>query len=364
MTGNFGEITDRFRDNGRDDPETYEVRADALRLTNKLADALVLYQRNLDYRSERIKQEPSRTDDRVSAARSHLFLGDYERGYQVLLAGFEQKAASTAEFARSISAVLRCRFRFSGDEAPDQREIQMDLLIRGITYDPTNELVLKRLLDAGLASESQRQFVDQTLSNAIDRLTQVSQQADDIEVERRNSMLWYARASLAWETKDRETAVQYLRKAYAADSQNALAANNLAYALADTDPTALDEAIKLSEQAMKLDASKPTYADTLATLLLKARQPARAVTLWERLLAEVIASDMFMNHWPKPINNWATKKALDASQQWPSKPVESFQSNANRTGKISSVSIGSPLRLAGCAFQVRIVRNASSSRIA
>jgi uncharacterized protein HemY len=63
-----------------------------------------------------------------------------------------------------------------------------------------------------------------------------------------------------------------------------MAKNNLAWLLAERDPTQLERAIKLSEEAVAALPNMPSYRDTLGTLLLMNGDTNRAITELERAL--------------------------------------------------------------------------------
>jgi len=63
-----------------------------------------------------------------------------------------------------------------------------------------------------------------------------------------------------------------------------LAKNNLAWLLAERDPTQLERAIKLSEEAVAALPNMPSYRDTLGTLLLMNGDTNRAITELESAL--------------------------------------------------------------------------------
>jgi predicted Zn-dependent protease len=81
-----------------------------------------------------------------------------------------------------------------------------------------------------------------------------------------------------------DDAQRLLEKTLELDSKAHMAKNNLAWLLAERDPTQLERAIKLSQEAVDAVPTVPNYRDTLGTLLLMNGDTDRAITELERAL--------------------------------------------------------------------------------
>lgn len=81
-----------------------------------------------------------------------------------------------------------------------------------------------------------------------------------------------------------DDAKRLLERTLELDSNVHMAKNNLACLLSEQDPTQLDRAIRLSEEAVAALPNMPNYRDTLGTLLLTKGEMNRAITELERAL--------------------------------------------------------------------------------
>ncbi len=81
-----------------------------------------------------------------------------------------------------------------------------------------------------------------------------------------------------------DDANRLLERTLELDSNVHMAKNNLACLLSEQDPTQLDRAIRLSEEAVAALPNMPNYRDTLGTLLLTKGEMNRAITELERAL--------------------------------------------------------------------------------
>lgn len=81
-----------------------------------------------------------------------------------------------------------------------------------------------------------------------------------------------------------DDAQRLLERTLELDSNVHMAKNNLAWLLAERDPTQLERAIKLSEEAVAALPNMPSYRETLGTLLFMKGDMNRAITELERAL--------------------------------------------------------------------------------
>ena len=179
----------------------------------------------------------------------------------------------TDAISRGLSELYRYRFLQSMTTPDMIMDVNVQLLDRAYSYDPTNPKIGEEI--AKLIRFSGPQVSEEL----FDKLRDLVNRGTATGITHR----WLAEAYLV--QRQLQLALPHLKQVVTKLPLDHQSLNNLAYVTSALDPEKNDEAIKLCERAIQIAAGAKTpngdYFDTYGTLLMKGNNVERAITAYE-----------------------------------------------------------------------------------
>ncbi|MEC8554936.1 MAG: tetratricopeptide repeat protein [Planctomycetota bacterium] len=179
----------------------------------------------------------------------------------------------TDAISRGLSELYRYRFLQSMTTPDMIMDVNIQLLDRAYSYDPTNPKIGEEI--AKLIRFSGPQVSDEM----FDKLRDLVNRGTATGITHR----WLAEAYLV--QRQLQLALPHLKQVVTKLPLDHQSLNNLAYVTSALDPEKNDEAIKLCERAIQIAVGAKTpngdYFDTYGTLLMKGNDVERAITAYE-----------------------------------------------------------------------------------
>ncbi|MBC8869147.1 MAG: tetratricopeptide repeat protein [Planctomycetes bacterium] len=204
-----------------------------------------------DYFRRQVESNPDDIESRIHWARLHGFMEQFDRTVEILIEGAVRKPAP--EDMNRLRMELGHAFlgwaKHVERTQPDEVALRLDLLQKALKCTPDHPQVLEQLAALVRDDSAEARAAYYALSTAL---------ADGTATPMVHLMLGIA----AYKRDKYDLEKQHLRLALAADPQLVIAANNLAWRLANSDPPQLDEALELIEQTVKHDPNRPEVRAT------------------------------------------------------------------------------------------------------
>jgi tetratricopeptide (TPR) repeat protein len=191
---------------------------------------------------------------RLTWADATAFLEDYPGAVAILQEGLAATRAAIyrAALARVYLAWHDSRQR-AGKSSPGE---QLELLSKGLSYEPTDRDLLNRLLKCleapGDGADGARALLRRLLAEG-----------------KATAYVHFALSVDAWHRGKSDEARLHLEQAHKADPALPLVANNLAWSLAEAKTADLPRALDLINLALKQEPANPTFRDTRGRIYLK-----------------------------------------------------------------------------------------------
>lgn len=154
----------------------------------------------------------------------------------------------------------------------------LNLLLRGLSFDPRNAAILARLLAAARRD-------DEIGTAALGELQKLVVDGD------RKAPAYVVLGSAEYVRGNLEVAVQYLEQAYRLDPEADVTLNNLAWVLATGPKPDLNRALKLAQAAVEITSGAVRTRETRLRILVKLGR-------WEEALRDVEACESFFRGRP------------------------------------------------------------------
>lgn len=222
------------------------------------------------YFEEKLAANPHDTAARLMLADTHRVMGDLVSAEQVIVDGL--KLGETQVLKSALSEIYRQVFVKSAVFKDNQWSGDIELLERAFRLDPNNLLIFEevaKLARVAGSAPNEELMVQLRKNLAEGRATSVTH-------------MWIAEHYLI--TNQFAKAIPHLEQAVNRDPTSSRNWNNLAYCLADVDPSRLADALKDVDQAIALAPKVPDYHDTRGMILMKMNKPGDAITSFERAL--------------------------------------------------------------------------------
>ena len=204
-----------------------------------------------DYFRRQVESNPDDIESRIHWARLHGFMEQFDRTVEILIEGAVRKPAP--EDMNRLRMELGHAFlgwaKHVERTQPDEVALRLDLLQKALKCTPDHPQVLEQLAALVRDDSAEARTAYYALSAAL---------ADGTATPMVHLMLGIA----AYKRGKYELEQHHLRLALAANPQLVIAANNLAWRLANSDPPQLQEAQELIEQAVKQAPNRPEVRAT------------------------------------------------------------------------------------------------------
>jgi tetratricopeptide (TPR) repeat protein len=164
----------------------------------------------------------------------------------------------------------------NGREVPDLESVSesLELLKKSLAYDidhlPTYQAIIR--LHTGTNDDATKQLVTDTLRSYLDS-------------DEPAALVHFALSNIYWTEKDADQSQIHMAKAFEANSNFSVVANNLAWILAHADPPELDRAYSIAAKVVEKSPQDGRFRDTLATILMKQEKLPVALTEFQKALA-------------------------------------------------------------------------------
>ena len=208
-----------------------------------------------DYFHRQVKNDPDDVESRIHWARLHAFMEQFGRTVEILSEGMIRRPEP--EDMNRLRVELSLAFlgwaKHIKQTQPDKVALRLNLLQQALKFAPDNPHVLEQLVVLAGDDSDEARAAHDALSTAL---------AEGAATPMVHLMLGIA----AYKRKEYGQEKHHLRLALAADPQLVVAANNLAWRLANSDPPQLDEALELIEQALRQSPDSPEVRATRGRL--------------------------------------------------------------------------------------------------
>jgi tetratricopeptide (TPR) repeat protein len=201
-----------------------------------------------------VEKEPLNSQARISLALILAQLAQLDEAEKVLQSGLN--ISKGPDIMRALSDFYLLKFDMSNEKSSGFRE-SFDYLDRAIRLDANYTPIYDRLirLYGMLKSDEERDEIIRLLEEMI--------------VDGKNAATaHFTLGSILTLSGKSEDSLYHLQKAFLLSPNMPVLCNNLAWLLATTDATKLDEALQLSRQAVKAVPKSVNFHDTLGTILL------------------------------------------------------------------------------------------------
>jgi tetratricopeptide (TPR) repeat protein len=204
---------------------------------------------------------------RLTWADGVSFLEDYPTAVAILQEGL---SATQADIYRSALARVHLAWYEARKEAGAAAGELLELLRKGLSYEPSNRDLLNRLLTwlKGPASQADE-------ARAVLRRLLAAGKA--------TAYAHFALSVDAWQRGDARAARLHLERAHQTDPAIPLVANNLAWLLAQPPRPDLPRALRLANLALEQQPANSAFRDTRGRIYLKMRR-------WKEALADLEAA--------------------------------------------------------------------------
>lgn len=201
-----------------------------------------------------VETKPLDMNARIALALTLARLSQVDEAEKVLQSGL--KISRDPGLLRAMADFYLSKFD-EVSKRPDGMRESFDYLDRAIRLDPLYTAIYDRLirLYGKLQSEEEKSTIIKLLEEMI--------------VEGKNpATAHFALSSVLSLSGKQEECLIHLQQAFRISSNMPVVCNNLAWMLATSDPPKLDEALQLSQQAVKANPTSVNFHDTLGTILL------------------------------------------------------------------------------------------------
>lgn len=221
---------------------------------------------------ERIDQGIATADDRITASQILFYQKEFDASRGVLEEGLRAENLAPEgqqKLRRQLSEFYRLRFMQTLKTSPTNWSADVRLLDQAMRADPTNPHVAEQV--AMLA----RIGGDQPPDTLMDQLRSFLAQGTATPL----THSWLAEAYILRTEYDK--AIEHLTTVLDRMPDSAQSLNNLAYALALSEPGRLEDALSYSQAAIKANPRVADYHDTLGFILMKMDRVTEAITEME-----------------------------------------------------------------------------------
>jgi tetratricopeptide (TPR) repeat protein len=216
----------------------------------------------------RLNSTQERDLDRLAIAEVRKLQGKHEQAAEVLAEGLARNQ-SRALLRKELSSIQRAAYSKTIVRGSDGKfTADIGLLEKAAETDPTNPEIsveIARLLPMKL--KPSKQLMDILKKQVSDEVVTVQ------------TYMLLAEGFLSLGSPDKS--IRYWEMVLKQEPTNAAALNNLSLTLAKTDPTQINRAIQLSNQAVAVAPGNPEFLDTLGEILLLAKRYNEAINKFE-----------------------------------------------------------------------------------
>lgn len=199
------------------------------------------------------QSHPEDYELRVKWAQAENILGHSDQALAILDEGL--KKSDQPAYRQLAANLLAARMLEFARQSPRDLVGRMELIRRGVQYDPRNELLIMQLVRLADQEKDEQGPAHRCLKD----LESVGANCTVIE---------FCRGMFAWEKHDLGTAVKYLNDAYVRDPDNGIVANNLADFLATSNPPQPKRALELIDRVLLTFPDTPMFRETRGRILI------------------------------------------------------------------------------------------------
>lgn len=282
-----GKAIDLLRQSAEKQPE-YE--AELLRLAIRLGNQRVAVQtaeKALPRLLALVEEGKATVDDRIALADVLLFQNDPDAARGAIESGLKDPSLSESDrqkLRRGLSELYRIQFNKSLVVNANNWSADIRLLDAAMRSDPTNPNVAEDV--AKLARIGGDQPPDELIEQLNDFLAK--------GVATPTTHAWLAETYIL--KTNYSKAIEHLQSLITRMPTNSQAHNNLAYALALSDPTRMAEARQHAEQAVKIDPNDAEFHDTLGFILMQQSEMVNAIAEFEMAIERAPQRADFHEH--------------------------------------------------------------------
>jgi tetratricopeptide (TPR) repeat protein len=240
----------------------------AIQLNNKVV-AEQTYEKALPRLLEKITNGVATAEDRISAADMLFYKGELQAARVALEDGLKVDGlapADTAKLKYALSELYRLRFTQTLKATTGSWSADIRLLDQAMRIDPTNPKVAEQV--AMLARIGGNSPPDELMKQLNEFLAQGT--ATPV------THAWIAEAHIL--RKEYSDAINHLEDVVARMPDSAQSHNNLAYAIALSEPAKMQEALNHALEAVKAGPRVADFHDTLGFILMNLNRIAEAVS--------------------------------------------------------------------------------------
>lgn len=240
----------------------------AIQLNNKVV-ADQTYEKALPRLLEKITSGVATADDRISAADMLFYKGELQAARAALEDGLKVEGLAANDAAKlkyALSELYRLRFTQTLKASTGQWSADIRLLDQAMRIDPTNPKVAEQV--AMLARIGGNSPPDDLMKQLKEFLAQGT--ATPV------THAWIAEAHIL--RKEYTDAIKHLQDVVARMPDSAQSHNNLAYAIALSEPEKMQEALTHAMEAVKAGPRVADFHDTLGFILLNLNRTAEAIS--------------------------------------------------------------------------------------
>ena len=225
-----------------------------------------------------VDRDGSTDEQRIAYSRILFDLGRYDAAEKTLLEAVNESGSPKLRSACAgyYVSLYQQTQNTNGREVPDLESVSesLELLKKSLAYDidhlPTYQAIIR--LHTGTNDDATKQLVTDTLRSYLDS-------------DEPAALVHFALSNIYWTEKDADQSQIHMAKAFEANSNFSVVANNLAWILAHADPPELDRAYSIAAKVVEKSPQDGRFRDTLATILMKQEKLPVALTEFQKALA-------------------------------------------------------------------------------
>ena len=230
----------------------------------------------IDYFRHQVTKDPEDVESRIHWALLHGFMERFDRAVEILSDGLKRKPeADDVDWLRiQLSGALLGWSNYVKQTEPDKLAFRLNLLQQALKLSPDNPDVLEQLAMLAAGDSEEVEAAHEALTAALGKGTATP-------------MVHLILGIAALRRGEYEREQHHLRLALAADPGLVVAANNLAWRLANGDPPQLEEALELIEQAVRQSPDYAVLRSTRGRIYQLLDRPEDAIVELEFALARL-----------------------------------------------------------------------------
>ena len=254
VTNRWAEAKAHLHEAARVKPELRLSLAKALAYSGEAAAAAEQCRLSEQWFLERLRRDPNDSESRIHLAATLTFVERFQEAITILQQG--QNLSDRPEFRKAMAQIYLTWSDFLGRQQTVDIGRQLELLEDGLLCDPDNIAFFDRLMTLLNQTNDEKLAVRRHL-------------ADLLAGGRASGVIHLVLGTDAGLRRETDVAIRHLEMAAEYESTMVVAANNLACALANSDPPQLERAFLLASALVENWPNDPSIRDTRGQVLAK-----------------------------------------------------------------------------------------------